>query len=172
MSFRVRNLPAWARFDGATGALNGAPTSSSVGTYSNIEIRVTDGRNWATLPAFSITVVKPQQTITDTPNSAPTISGSPVTNVTAGQTYAFNPSAADADGDPLTFSIQGKPSWASFNAANGSLCYYGAPAATDVGTSASIVISVSDGTASASLPAFAINVTQANRSADDLRLAE
>ena len=161
LSFRVRNLPPWARFDGATGTLNGAPTSASVGTYSNIEIRVTDGRNWVALPTFSIVVAALQQTIPDTPNSAPTISGAPGTGAASGQLYGFRPTAADADGDPLTFSIQGKPSWASFDGANGSL--YGTPAATDVGTASGIVISVSDGEASTSLPAFAITVAQTNR---------
>jgi hypothetical protein len=120
---------------------------------------VTDGRNWVALPTFSVIVVAAQQTIIDTPNIAPTISGSPGTGAATGQAYAFRPTAADADGDPLTFSIQGKPSWATFDSANGSL--YGTPAATDVGTVAGIVISVSDGTASTSLPAFAITVVQA-----------
>jgi hypothetical protein len=156
LSFRVRNLPAWARLDGSKGTLYGTPTSASVGTYSNIEIRVTDGKNWVALPAFSITVAQAQQTITVTPNSAPTISGSPVTNARAGQPYAFRPTATDADGDPLKFSIQGKPSWATFDSVDGTL--YGTPAATDVGTSSSVIISVSDGTASASLPAFVITV--------------
>jgi len=56
LSFRIRNMPAWARFDASTGLLTGTPTSSSVGTYSRIQIRVSDGKYQAYLPTFSITV--------------------------------------------------------------------------------------------------------------------
>jgi hypothetical protein len=65
---------------------------------------------------------------------------------------------ADANGDPLTFSIQNMPAWATFDAGTGTLS--GAPAAGDVNTYANIVITVSDGKTSAALPAFSIAVTQ------------
>ena len=71
--------------------------------------------------------------------------------------YAFQPSASDADDDPLTFSISNKPAWASFNTGNGRLS--GTPADSHVGTTSGIVISVSDGTDSVSLPAFSLEVT-------------
>jgi hypothetical protein len=97
-------------------------------------------------------------------NSAPQIGGSPSGEVVAGQSFSFQPSASDADGDALTFSIQGKPSWASFNAGNGRLS--GTPAQADVGSHEQIVISVSDGGATRSLPQFVINVVaQTNGSA-------
>jgi len=92
-------------------------------------------------------------------NNAPSISGSPATTVTAGNAYAFQPAAADADGDTLSFSITGMPAWASLNTATGALS--GTPAEADAGTSADIVISVSDGQASAALPAFRIVVASA-----------
>jgi hypothetical protein len=90
-------------------------------------------------------------------NQPPTISGTAPTSVTTGQAYAFQPTASDPDGQTLTFSISGKPSWATFNAATGLLS--GTPAAANAGTYANIVISVSDGTASASLSAFSITVS-------------
>lgn len=90
-------------------------------------------------------------------NRAPTISGAPATQVLVGANYTFNPTAADADGDPLTFQITGRPSWATFSATTGSLA--GSPAGADVGTSSNIIISVSDGRASAALNAFNITVT-------------
>lgn len=91
-------------------------------------------------------------------NSAPSISGSPVSSVVAGQAYDFLPAASDPDGDSLSFSISNQPGWASFDSTNGRLS--GTPGAGDVGTYANIVISVSDGGASRSLTAFAIDVTQ------------
>jgi hypothetical protein len=162
LQFRISNQPVWASFNKSTGALSGTPGSSSAGTYRDIQIRVTDGKNWAALPAFSITVVAPTAVtppLTVTSNSPPTISGSPPTSARAGQPYAFRPSAADADGNSLTFGIKGKPAWATFDSTDGTLS--GTPADTDVGLSSSVVISVSDGTATTSLPAFSITVAQA-----------
>jgi hypothetical protein len=87
---------------------------------------------------------------------APTISGSPTTTVLQNSAYSFTPTASDANNDPLTFSIAGKPSWASFNATTGALT--GTPGAADVGTYSNIQISVSDGKASSALSAFNITV--------------
>jgi hypothetical protein len=89
-------------------------------------------------------------------SAAPTITGTPATSVTAAHYYAFLPSATEP-GKKLTFSIANKPSWATFDAGSGRL--YGTPLPqTNVGTSGNIVISVSDGSASAKLAPFAITV--------------
>jgi hypothetical protein len=113
-------------------------------------IAVTDGKVTVSLPAFDITVTD------STPaNRAPTISGAPANTVAQGAAYSFTPNAADADGDRLTFSIANKPAWATFNTSNGSLT--GTPTAS--GVTRGIVISVTDGRASASLPAFDLTVT-------------
>ncbi|MGE0581103.1 MAG: putative Ig domain-containing protein [Steroidobacteraceae bacterium] len=90
-------------------------------------------------------------------NRAPTISGSPAAQVVAGQAYSFSPTASDPEGATLTFSISNKPAWATFSSSTGRLS--GTPAAGNVGTSPGIVISVTDGSNSASLAAFSIEVT-------------
>jgi hypothetical protein len=130
-----------------------------VGTFSNIRISVSDGRRSKSLPAFTITVAASASSALPVVNRPPTITGTPVTTAKAGQPYSFRPTAQDADGDPLTFSIQNKPAWATFDASNGTL--YGTPSSANVATFANIVISASDGKASASLPAFAITVAAA-----------
>lgn len=91
-------------------------------------------------------------------NSAPTITGAPSTQASVGSAYTLAPQANDADGDTLAFSIQNKPTWAQFNTATGQLT--GTPAAQDA--TADIVITVSDGKATASLPAFSITVGTAS----------
>jgi hypothetical protein len=94
-------------------------------------------------------------------NTTPVISGTPGTSANAGTLYSFVPSATDADaGTTLTFSITNKPVWASFNTATGALT--GTPTNAHVGTTSGIVISVSDGTATAALPAFALTVVRVN----------
>lgn len=92
-----------------------------------------------------------------TGNNPPVISGNPPPSVVIGQPYDFTPTASDADGDSLTFSIQGKPGWATFAAATGALT--GTPQEADVGPYEGITISASDGSASDEL-GFSINVTQ------------
>lgn len=154
LKFSISNKPAWANFSTTTGRLGGTPTASDVRTYSSITIRVSDGKASASLPAFSITVKAAVAT-----NRAPTISGTPVTSAQAGRAYSFRPSAADADGNPLTFSISGQPSWATFDTTTGTL--YGTPGDANVATFSNIVISVSDGKVTASLPAFSICVEPA-----------
>jgi putative Ig domain-containing protein len=89
-------------------------------------------------------------------NIAPTISGAPPPNILEGEAYEFIPTAADADGDTLEFTIARKPAWASFDAATGRL--WGTPDTADVGNFTNVGISVSDGQASASLANFDITV--------------
>lgn len=92
-------------------------------------------------------------------NQAPTISATPASQAQVGASYSVVPSAQDAEGDTLAFTIQNKPNWAVFNTTTGQLS--GTPSAQDVGAHNGVVISVSDGRASASLPAFSITVAQA-----------
>jgi hypothetical protein len=89
-------------------------------------------------------------------NQAPTISGTPAAQTMQGQQYTFTPTASDANGDTLTFSITNTPAWATFTASTGQLS--GTPTGAQVGTYSNIQISVSDGTATANLPAFSISV--------------
>jgi hypothetical protein len=87
----------------------------------------------------------------------PTIGGSPATTTVVNATYTFIPTAADVNGDTLTFSIVNPPSWASFDTTTGELT--GTASDTDIGVTSGIVISVSDGvTAPVSLAAFDIRV--------------
>jgi hypothetical protein len=89
------------------------------------------------------------------PPPPPTVSGTPVLKSKAGVLYSFTPTAADFAGNTgtLSFSIAGKPSWASFNTTTGRLS-----GTTVKGSYPGILISVTDGCASASLPSFTITV--------------
>jgi hypothetical protein len=89
-------------------------------------------------------------------NRAPTISGSPPLSVVQGAAYSFAPAAVDPDGNALSFAVSNKPSWATFSTSTGQLS--GTPSASQVGTYPNVVISVSDGSATASLTSFSIQV--------------
>ncbi|MCU7943737.1 MAG: putative Ig domain-containing protein, partial [Candidatus Thiodiazotropha sp. (ex Cardiolucina cf. quadrata)] len=153
LTFSITNRPNWASFNTSTGQLSGTPDQNAAGTTDNIVISVSDGSASASLDAFSITV--------DDSNQAPTISGTPATTVAEGSGYLFAPQAYDADGDSLTFSIANRPDWASFNPSTGVLS--GTPGYSSAGNTDHIVISVSDGNATASLNAFSITVSDTNR---------
>lgn len=149
LSYTIANRPSWASFSATTGRLSGTPAAANAGTYANVTITVSDGREAASLAPFTITV--------DVPNSPPTISGTPPSTVEVGGAYSFTPTAQDADGDVLTFTVTGAPSWAAFEMGTGRLS--GTPAAGNVGTTSNIQIRASDGAASATLAAFSITVT-------------
>lgn len=98
------------------------------------------------------------QTVDQSGNNPPTISGNPPPATTINDLYEFQPTATDADGDALTFSVDNKPNWASFDSATGRLA--GEATLGDIGVYQGIVITVSDGNASAALAAFSIEVSQ------------
>jgi hypothetical protein len=101
----------------------------------------------------------PADPVTNPPPADPlAIGGSPAKSVVAGSAYAFTPSVTAASGDKLTFTVQNAPSWAIFDSTDGRLS--GTPSAADVGTSANIIISVSDGTTSVKLAPFSLAVVQ------------
>ncbi|MGH8249891.1 MAG: putative Ig domain-containing protein [Steroidobacteraceae bacterium] len=151
LTFKIVNKPAWASFSPSTGRLSGSPTTSSVGEYIEIRIKVTDGAATRSLAPFSIVVRQA--------NRAPRIAGTPPTAAREGQAYEFRAAASDPDDDRLTFSISNRPAWATFESSTGRLS--GTPRIGTVGSYANVTIRVSDGRKTVSLPAFAINVEQA-----------
>lgn len=143
-NFSISNKPSWASFDTTTGTLTGTPANANLGSYPNIVINANNGSLTASLPAFAITVALPP---------IPSISGTPATSVTAGNTYNFTPTATNA----TSFSISNKPTWANFNTTTGSLT--GTPTNSNVGTNSNILISATNSTGTAILSAFAITTT-------------
>src|SRR5579871_621363 len=126
ITFSISNKPSWASFDAATGALSGTPADSNVGDTSGISITATNNRGSTSIGPFSLKVTprplrpvikpgpgRPLHSLQG--ETAPVISGTPASTVTAGQAYAFAPVASDSDGDALTFTIANKPAWAAFN---------------------------------------------------------
>jgi gliding motility-associated-like protein len=152
-----------------TGGLSAAQTLVNGMTYVNQSIKPTEANRVITITSLQDDGgTASGGTDTSSPNvaatvaviavnSAPVISGTPGITAAQDAAYSFTPVASDLEGDALTFSIINKPSWASFNTATGALT--GTPTNANVGTTTGIVISVSDGTASASLSAFNLQVT-------------
>ncbi len=153
LRFSISGMPSWALFDPRTGRLSGTP--SVAGLSPKILITVSDGGATSVLSPFSITVEASGHGGLGN-NRAPNISGTPPLAALAGQTYLFIPSAYDPDGGPLSFSVSGLPSWATFDSGSGRI--RGTPSVADVGMSNKVSITVSDGQANTSLAAFTITV--------------
>ena len=92
-----------------------------------------------------------------TGTSVPTIklSGTPPVTAVAGNKYLFQPTV-QTSGGTATLSATGLPSWATINSSTGEIS--GTPTSGDVGTTSSIAIIAVDGSATASLPLFRIDV--------------
>ncbi len=77
------------------------------------------------------------------------ITGTPATSIKEHKAYSFTPMTYSSDGSPLTFSITNRPAWANFDTNIGELT--GTPLTSEIGTTSDIEISVSDGSATATL---------------------
>jgi len=152
VTLSVDSMPTWLSFDSGAGTLTGTPLHSAVGDHQ-VTLDASDGTH-SVQQSYTITVADV--------NNAPTISGTPATTVAEDIAYSFTPTASDDDGDTLAFSIENKPSWASFDTATGALS--GTPQNADVGTTTGIIISVTDEivTTPIALASFAIAVTNVN----------
>ena len=90
-------------------------------------------------------------------NRPPSIEGVPDTEVYVNSNYDFRPTAGDPEGDVLSFTINVRPSWATFDVQTGRLFGFVPDTAADDVTQ-NIVIGVSDGVNSRSLAPFSISV--------------
>ena len=82
LTFTVANLPSWAAFNAQTGAITGTPTAAQVGSYANITVTVSDGKEKATVGPFTITV-------------------SDVANASGSATLSWTPPTQNSDGTTL-----------------------------------------------------------------------
>jgi hypothetical protein len=152
LEFSYIALPSWSKHYRSSGAIIGTPTEP--GVYRNIQIQAWDGEHFAETAPFTITVLGTEGLPTELQ-----ISGTPANTIAVGQYYAFNPTVVAPAGSSLTYAIANKPAWAAFNTGKGALT--GTPRAADAAVDSHIVMSVSDGAASASLAAFNITVKAA-----------
>lgn len=91
-----------------------------------------------------------------TVHAATTISGTLTAKAIINQYWKFVPTATDTDNRPITFSIQNKPEWATFQTSSGALS--GKPYSWDAwSVYRNIIITASDGLSSASIT-FAMEV--------------
>ena len=154
------------------------PTTSSAQYRAGTPLHVSSTTTIKAIAAASnysnSAVIGANYTITSTttvPPSAKTlkISGTPETTAEVGKFYSFTPTIVASAGSSLTFKVANMPAWAQFSAAKGTLS--GTPTAGSAATDANILISVSNGATSVSLPAFDIAVAPAAAAAPSVSLS-
>ena len=132
------DLPDWLSFDADTRTFSGTPLEGSEGTIS-VTITASDGTDSVT-DTFDIV-------ISAFANNAPIVVQEIADQTTAeGSEFSFTFDAGvftDADGDTLTYSVAGNPSWLSFNA--DTRTFSGTPPEGSEGT-ISVTVTASDGT--------------------------
>ncbi|MDH5517172.1 MAG: putative Ig domain-containing protein, partial [Gammaproteobacteria bacterium] len=137
--------PTWLSIDATTGELSGIPANADVGSHA-VTLRVNDG-SVDIDQSFTITV--------SNTNDDPVISSVAPTSATEEVAYSYTFAASDEDvGDVLSYSVQTKPDWLSFNVSTGELT--GTPSNADVGTYL-VTLRVTDGVVNID-QSFLINV--------------
>ena len=58
LTFSIQNEPNWAEFSTTTGRISGTPTLGNVGSYTSIQISVSDGQATTSMSSFSIDVTQ------------------------------------------------------------------------------------------------------------------
>ena len=146
LTLSAPTLPAWLNFTANTGVLSGTPTNDDVGPHV-VKLRVNDG---------TVDVDQDFTISVSNINDAPTITGTPMTSAVEGVAYSFTVIGGDIDvGASLSYLLSNQPTWLSVNASG---VVSGTPENNDVGTASNIVVSVTDGSETTSLPSFTISV--------------
>ncbi|BCD99391.1 hypothetical protein MARGE09_P3593 [Marinagarivorans cellulosilyticus] len=159
LTFSVQNLPAWATFDPATGAITGTPTNDDVGVARDIIVSVSDGKTTTMLQSFSITVANTNDATEPAADTYTLDEGALFqTNATTG--VLANDVDVDS-GDTLTATLVASPANSSNFTLNadGSFSYRhnGGETRTD-----SFTYTVSDGTVTSSPVAVNLTVAAVN----------
>jgi hypothetical protein len=118
-------------------------TPSLYSLTGNYKVRVTysDAVQSTTTSVITLTIVP------STPNVAPVITSTAVTQVNEGASYSYQVIATDANGNPLTYSLSNAPTWLTINSATG-LISGTAPSVSANTTYISVEVTVSDGSLS------------------------
>jgi hypothetical protein len=122
--------------DSATGEVTWSPGAGDVGD-NEVTIQVRDQRGGTAEQVFTIAV----DAGTTTTNSAPVITSSAHTEVAPGDTYRYQPTATDADGDTLTWSLTGEPTGMTIDSATGAIAW-----TPDASVTTTFTLTVDDGT--------------------------
>ncbi|TVO31590.1 VCBS domain-containing protein [Vibrio algivorus] len=155
LTLSATGLPSWLHFDAATSTFSGTPSNADVGKLP-ITVTATDSHGAQVSTSFALTV--------NNTNDAPTLTHT-VVSQTATEDTAFSfalplDTFKDVDnGDHLTLSATGLPSWLHFDAATS--IFSGTPTNADVGK-LPITVTATDSHGAHVSTSFALTVNNIN----------
>jgi hypothetical protein len=150
LTFSLVSPPTGMTIDAVTGIINWTPGESFGGQTLMITVRVTD--------AFELTDDETFELFVNEVNQAPTVTAISNKAATVGQQLTFSVSASDADLPAQTLSYSLAPGAPAGAAINASGVFSWTPSAADLPGPHSIIVRVSDGTAT-SEQAFDVTLT-------------
>jgi RHS repeat-associated protein len=150
LTYTLVTGPAGMSVDVASGLVSWSPQSSDVGNH-NVGIRADDGRGGSAVQQFTVTT-----TLTP-PNLPPVFTSTPVVAAAVGVPYTYQATAADLDGDPLTFSVVTGPQGLDIDATSGLVSW--TPSEDQLGLTG-VTLQVADGHGGTATQTYAINVGQ------------
>ena len=137
----------------ADGIVFWTPASNQT-ALNDVTIEVSDGRGGTATQAFVINVVP------GAVNRAPVITSNPPMAALAGQAYAYDSAAIDADGDPLIWDLVGAPMGMSIDSFLGHIRWL--PAAAQIG-SHEVLLQVTDPQGGVAQQMFDVMVRSVNQ---------
>jgi hypothetical protein len=137
LTYSLDVQPLGMSINASSGLISWTPSAGQEGSRG-VTVRVSDGNGGIDTQSFSINVASAPPP----PNTAPTISSSPVLTGTEGQAYTYDVEATDADGDTLTYSLVVGTTGMTISASTGLIEW--TPAANQTGSSY-VAVRVEDG---------------------------
>ncbi|MBX9253632.1 tandem-95 repeat protein [Desmonostoc muscorum CCALA 125] len=146
LTFEVVGLPTGAIINTSTGLLTWTPTAGQLGDRQ-FTIKVKDGKGGESLQVAQAIVINPVA------NNLPVITSTPRTSTRLGNSYFYEITATDVDGDALTYSLQTAPT--GMTIAKNVIAW--TPAANQSGNT-NVVLKVTDSQGGSTNQSFTINV--------------
>ncbi len=133
-------MPSWLMLvdeGNGTAVLSGSVPSDNDQTSFPVTLRVTDAYSGTSTQSFTIFMpitTEPDELEEDvSDNQPPIFATTPITEVTAGQTYEYFAEAYDPEGTELAWSFGQRPAWLIGELRQGAVLLYGEPTMDDMG---------------------------------------
>ncbi|MBI3301953.1 MAG: putative Ig domain-containing protein, partial [Deltaproteobacteria bacterium] len=148
LTFSLTSAPTGMTINNS-GLINWTPADAQTGNFP-VTVQVSDGRGGTAQQSFTINVTAPAGV-----NRPPQITSTPVTSVTLGQTYQYDVTATDPDGDTVLFSLLQSPAGAAIDLFTGLISW--APNSSQIG-SQFFTVEAQDGKGGRARQSFAVKV--------------
>ncbi|MCU7935407.1 MAG: tandem-95 repeat protein [Candidatus Thiodiazotropha sp. (ex Dulcina madagascariensis)] len=157
LSYSLVTAPAGMTIDGASGLIAWTPTTAQIGSHP-VSVQVDDGNGGTATQSYTVTVDA-------APNTAPSITSTPVTTVTEGEAYGYDVDASDADGDTLSYSLVTAPAGMTIDGASGLIAW--TPTTAQIG-SHPVSVQADDGNGGTATQSYTVMVDAAPNTAPSI----